>query len=88
MTNDHIPENARAWLPVFPTAEIEMDITDTLREIEIMKREMIAFENLAQCGGPESRRYGFIADARRNGIAKREEFVAKLQNILVERKQT
>lgn len=74
-TNDHIP-----------TAEIEQDIADTEHEIAVMQREVVAFEMVPR----ESRDFKmsrFRADARRDGIKKREEFISKLRALLAERRE-
>lgn len=62
-----------------PTSEIRQDIADTLAEIATMEREE---KGLRMIG---DRMSVFRADARRDGIKERREFIAKLQGILAAR---
>lgn len=62
-----------------PTEEIHKDIADTEAEIVTMEREE---KGLRLIG---TRLTVFQADARRDGICRRKEFVTKLQALLAER---
>jgi hypothetical protein len=59
--------------------EIEQDILDTENEITTMQREIEGFRILGD------RLSHFKADARRDGIAQRQEFITKLRGILAGR---
>lgn len=62
-----------------PSSEIRQDIADTRAEIEIMKREATGLSMMSD------RMSHFRADARLAGIKEREEFIRKLEDILVSR---
>ena len=65
-----------------PTEEIKQDILDTEREIIQMRREE---EGLRLIGDRMSL---FRADARRDGIRKRKEFIDKLNKLIADRNQS
>lgn len=62
-----------------PTSEIRQDIADTEREIASMRREVEAFQILAETG---DRMADMRRRARQDGIKDREAFIAKLQALL------
>jgi hypothetical protein len=62
-----------------PTEEIKRDIADTEAEIVTMEREMEGLRLI------RDRLSHFKADARRDGIQRRQEFISKLKAILTER---
>lgn len=63
------------------TVEIEHDIADTEREILQMEREEKGLRLIGD------RLSVYKADARKDGIRERREFIRKLQAILLERAQ-
>jgi len=69
-----------------PTSEIEQDIVDTEREIAQMELEALHFEQTPY-SLPEARLNHMKASVRRTGIKERQEFIAKLKEILNERAQ-
>ena len=67
-----------------PTPEILQDIADTQAEIDIMRREAERLEQ-APITLPSAKLDHMKASVKRSGIAEREEFIKKLQRILVDR---
>lgn len=61
--------------------EVRQDIADTLAEISTMEREEKGFRLVGD------RMSLFRADARRDGIQKRREFISKLEAILKNRSE-
>lgn len=66
------------------TSEIEKDIRDTEAEIDLMEKEIVAFEAVP-FGSPDAKISHMKARARRTGIAERKEFISKLRIILEHR---
>jgi excinuclease UvrABC helicase subunit UvrB len=62
-----------------PTEEIERDIADTEYEIETMQREEAGYRLVGD------KLSVYRADARRDGIKRRQEFIAKLRELLKSR---
>ena len=69
-----VPSNAH-----IPDLEVEEDIAETEHEIAQMEREERGFRLIGD------RMSVFRADARRDGIKQRKEFVAKLKVLLEKR---
>ena len=67
-----------------PTAEVEDDIAETLREIGVLQGEVMALEATPN-GSADFKMAHFKASAKRSGIKEREIFIEALREILHER---